>query len=392
LGNAGYGIRLDGADYNTLADNVVAHSADGGIIFFGGDGNTVTSNTITSNGTQPFLGGFGIAVSGSASGYQILSNYVATNRYEGISLSQMADSVVRDNVILSNGSTGIYLGSGLRNAVRANSIYGNGGLGIDLGGGGVTPNDPGDSDTGANGLQNYPVLTSLVNAPGSTTVGGTLNSTPNMTFTLEFFSSGACDPSGHGEGETFILSTTVKSDANGDVDLQITFPVAVPRDRFVTATATDPDGNTSEFSNCACADLAIAKTDSAERLLVGEVLTYTVTVTNGGPLNATEVAITDTLPVDVSLISISASLGTCHETGTVPTNTVICNVDTITVGTELTVTIAVTPMVGGIITNTASARGNEPDPDTANNGDTASTVIISRLYLPLVVRTPPGGR
>ena len=77
-------------------------------------------------------------------------------------------------------------------------------MGVDLslsypGGDGPTPNDPLDADTGPNNLQNYPVLTGAT----QTTVAGTLNSTPNTTFTLEFFSNTECDPSGYGEGETF---------------------------------------------------------------------------------------------------------------------------------------------------------------------------------------------
>ena len=74
--------------------------------------------------------------------------------------------------------------------------------------------------------------------------------TPGTDFQIEFFSSSACDASGHGEGESFIGQITEATDGNGNLAFMSTFPVAVPVGRFITATATDPAGNTSEFSLC----------------------------------------------------------------------------------------------------------------------------------------------
>src|SRR5205085_8042449 len=77
------------------------------------------------------------------------------------------------------------------NAILGNSIFGNARLGIDLvnaqGAWGVTPNDTGDADTGANNLQNFPVLQSATTGGGVVKVRGTLNSTPRKTFRIEFF-------------------------------------------------------------------------------------------------------------------------------------------------------------------------------------------------------------
>ena len=74
--------------------------------------------------------------------------------------------------------------------------------------------------------------------------------TANTQFTIEFFSNTACDPSSFGEGETFIGSTTVMTDGSGDVDFAASFGATVPVGKYITATATDPDNNTSEFSQC----------------------------------------------------------------------------------------------------------------------------------------------
>ena len=109
------------------------------------------------------------------------------------------------------------MGGATSNAIRRNSIYSNCQLGIDLAPAGTTLNDPLDADAGANTGQNFPVLTSTENQSGGTLVQGTLNSTPNTTFILEFFDNVIPDPSGYGEGETFIGDLTVTSDASARV-------------------------------------------------------------------------------------------------------------------------------------------------------------------------------
>lgn len=154
------------------------------------------------------------------------------------------------NVIAFNSGGGIVLSSGSRDASLANSIFSNGGLGIDLFGNGVTPDDPGDADSGPNEQQNYPLLTSATSDGAGTTIEGTLNSSPNQTFRLEFFLNQSCDPAGFGEGETFVGFTAVSTDAWGNASFTASFPTTDPGLRFVTATATDPNHNTSEFSRC----------------------------------------------------------------------------------------------------------------------------------------------
>ena len=99
-----------------------------------------------------------------------------------------------------------------------------------------------------NRFQNYPVLSS-VNIAEETQVTGTLDSMPQTTFRVEFFVNSLADPSGNGEGETLLGSMDVTTDGNGLADFTITFPIRVPPGHFITATATDPEGNTSEFSN-----------------------------------------------------------------------------------------------------------------------------------------------
>ena len=146
----------------------------------------------------------------------------------------------------------------INNPILSNTIFSNGNLGIDLAPnfgpptpGGITPNDPGDADIGPNNYQNFPVLTSASVNGTNTSVLGTLNSTANTTFRIEFFANSAADPSGNGEGQRFIGFANVTTDTSGNATLSATNLPAVDSGSFITATATDPNGNTSEFSNVA---------------------------------------------------------------------------------------------------------------------------------------------
>jgi len=134
----------------------------------------------------------------------------------------------------------------------AHRIFANGLLGIDLGDDGPTANDPGDGDIGHNNNQNYPVLGSAVSDGVSTTITGSLDSAPNAPFLISFYASSACDPSGFGEGETYLGFDTVVTDGAGIGPIATTLPVAVSPGWFVTAVASvsDPTGDSSEFSAC----------------------------------------------------------------------------------------------------------------------------------------------
>ena len=103
------------------------------------------------------------------------------------------------NIIAHNGTIGVNVVGGTGHAIVGNSIFANGELGINLGPFAVAVNDAGDGDAGENNGQNYPVLAA---APGG--VQGTFNSTPNGTFTIHYYGNTACDPSGNGEGQTFL--------------------------------------------------------------------------------------------------------------------------------------------------------------------------------------------
>ncbi len=132
--------------------------------------------------------------------------------------------------------------------IIGNSIFSNGGLGIDLSpdfeGDGPTANDPGDSDTGPNNLQNKPVISSAKKITSSkTTIEGKLNSKPNRTFEVQLYSN----PKGTDEGKKFLFSRTVSTDGSGNATFSFATTKRVALGQAITATVTGSDG-TSEFS------------------------------------------------------------------------------------------------------------------------------------------------
>jgi hypothetical protein len=119
-----------------------------------------------------------------------------------------------------------------------------------FGDGGFTPNDLGDADPGPNNNQNFPLIGAVDVGAGTTTVHGVLNSAASTQFTLDFYSNDACvgRPQDFLQGRTYLGSDTVTTDGSGNVSFASVLPVAIAAGEKVTATATDPDGNTSEFS------------------------------------------------------------------------------------------------------------------------------------------------
>jgi IPT/TIG domain/S-layer homology domain len=168
------------------------------------------------------------------------------------------------NVIAFNGGAGVLMIAVtinvFSNPIRGNAIYRNGAanganglstLGIDLSDDDLTPNDLDDADIGPNLKQNFPVLTSAVSGSGNTTIQGRLNSTPSTQFAIDFYSNDGCvgRPQDFLQGRTYLGTDTVTTNANGDVGIDTLLTgVVLAAGEKVTATATDPDGNTSEFS------------------------------------------------------------------------------------------------------------------------------------------------
>jgi len=122
------------------------------------------------------------------------------------------------------------------------------------------------------------------------------------------------------------------------------------------------------------ADLDITKADALDPVQVGQVLVYTLTVTNNGPDQAADVTVEDTLPADVNFTDARATQGSCFLT---PSGTVECNLSDVADGDSVTIEIELNPTRPGTIANTATVSTPTTDPDATNNAVSENTEVIA---------------
>jgi uncharacterized repeat protein (TIGR01451 family)/CSLREA domain-containing protein len=310
--NSGILMGSAGTTNNVIQNNYIGTNAAGtsalpnivGITVNSADANTIRGNVLSGNTTNPTVSA-GIVIGNGTNHVLVVGNKIGTNAggtaalpnsygiiiTDGLSAGSTSNTIgtlAEPNIIAFNTKAGVALTAPSSNAVRLNtiqynSIYSNGTLGIDLGDDGITPNDPLDGDIGLfNDLQNYPVLTSAQLGPGTITIIGTLNSQPLGIYKVQFFQSPVCDPSGAGEGQTFLGEGSVVTNASGIAAFNLSFPDAAGG--VITATATDALGNTSEFSACqtittpAAPQISISDAQVIEGNSGTATLTFIVTV------------------------------------------------------------------------------------------------------------------
>jgi len=99
-------------------------------------------------------------------------------------------------------------------------------------------------------MQNFPLITTTGFTASSTTVTGTFNSAANTTYELDFYADPPCSsrPQEFVQGKTYLGVIPVTTDGSGNATFNTAFPVGVDVGSRITATATDPAGNTSELS------------------------------------------------------------------------------------------------------------------------------------------------
>jgi len=328
-GNTGVGIDVQGVTVsgNKIYGNLVGTTAAGTAPLPNASGirlrNCTAANHVgTSGGGNVISGNTGNGVNINLSNGQFVQgNVIGTSRDgstaipNGLNGVQIAGNGTLigggvSNLIASNTQSGVLIKSGVGNTITGNDIHGNGGRGIDLGGNGFLPNDPLDADTGANDLQNFPDLTPLVPV-SATSIPGTVDSTPTTTFTVEVFSNAAC-PDGNGQGETSLGTATVTTDASGHASFSLPLTNPLAAGLFLTATATAPDGSTSEFSLCTAS--------------VGATVTTTTTPTTRPPHTTTTATATTTTSPGQPTTTVPG--GTITSTTVPPGGTGSCPSDT----------------------------------------------------------------
>ena len=252
--NLNEGVNLDGA-MGVLIGGVVTPAGTP-------PGNVISGNM--GHGIDLFANTTGTVIQGNIIGADPTGDEPLGNSLDGIAISGSNNFIGgigagEGNVISWNGTesgSGVEVGNGAftENTIRGNVIFSNARLGIDLRQpsdvtGGVSPNDPLDADTGANDLQNFPIIQSVTN--GATThITGKLDSTPSATFDLDFYANTVCSnfPREFLQGASFLGTSPVTTDASGHADIDVTLPVPTSAGARISATATDQSGNTSELS------------------------------------------------------------------------------------------------------------------------------------------------
>jgi uncharacterized repeat protein (TIGR01451 family) len=236
------------------------------------------------------------------------------------------------------------------------------------------------------------VLT-LAKSDGTTTaINGSLTSTPTTVFLIQFFSSPTPDSSGFGQGKTLISSTTVQTDDKGNATFSTSMAGGVSPGSVISATATSPSGNTSEFAADITAvgevNLVVSASAAPSPVLAGGQLTYTVDVANHGNIAAHAVNLSDQLPTTVTVLSSSITQGFfIPQMGA----KVAANLGIIPAGGSATMTIVVRPGASavGTITNSASATSQEPDSDTTDNSATVITTVLAAADLSVGLTASP---
>jgi hypothetical protein len=226
LGNGLRGVYVWGSPNNLIGGT----EAGAGNLISGNAWEGIYLGTYSANGSN--------LVQGNYIGTDVTGAQALGNGHDGVHINIDNNDTIGGeapgaaNTIAFNGGDGVLVDRGTGNALLGNAIFANGNLGIEL-------------LHGANHDQAPPVLTSVTSDGTSTTVSGTLTSTPNTIFTLEFFASDPTDPSGR---QQFLGSVVVTTDADGNASFTATLATAVAPGSFLTATATDPANNTSQFS------------------------------------------------------------------------------------------------------------------------------------------------
>src|SRR5215471_3269197 len=257
---------------------------------------------------------------------------------------------------------------------------------------GVTLNKPGGTAPGPNNLLNFPILEHAQIRGTNLEIDGFAQ--PGSK--IELFIA-APDPTGFGEGKTYLVTETEGS-AN-DLDnttgtygpvvnglVQSTAPVTTNRFKFLipfsslttpvgagdvlTSTATLGEPFTSEFSgNVAVvnetADLAVTKTVDNAMPLLGTPITFTLTVTNHGPAAATNVVLADVLPAGLNFVSATVSQGTL---ASLPPGPPLWQVGTLANGASAVLKLTVVTAAAEFLVNSTAVGTNDQfDPNLTNN-------------------------
>ncbi|WP_165064364.1 Calx-beta domain-containing protein [Paludisphaera rhizosphaerae] len=417
-GNAGSGIALlNNSTANLLIGNVVGLTADGrsilgnsshGVLVDASPSNIIggsdqdQANQISGNG------GCGILARAGSSGLIVQGNQIGTDASSTLALGNLsagvavATSDVQIGGTASGGNTIAYNGSGVTGAgvqligsvrkvtILSNRIYGNAGLGIDFGNG-PTPNHPPGLSAGPNDWINYPTLTTAFTDGVLTTAKGTLLGLPMSGYTIQFFWTSKPDRTGFGQGERLLGEASASTNQSGLATFAIPINQA-PDGGFITATATDQAGNTSEFAQTVLlsptTDLHVDLAATPALAPQGTAVTYIATVTNRGYFTADSVSLAMQLPGKATVVSTSATQGiVVMGSG----GQALVSIAALQPGASIVLTVIVQPLASfsGSLTASATATMAETDSHPGDESATATANLTAVVDVSLSLTSGP---
>jgi uncharacterized repeat protein (TIGR01451 family) len=359
--NGGNGVFVNDADTSTIggtatgAGNLISGDING--IEMGGangNGNVIEGNLIGTDvtGTKNIGNaneGIGIGTGGGAGGDNDViggavpgaANTIAFNLAQGLIITASNHDLISENSFFSNGTGGIVLSGGNNNAVA-------------------------------------PHLTGLSNSASGLDIQGNYHGLANATLRIEFFASPTFQLN---EGKTFLgAKDSVTTDASGNATFDFLVPPNVASNlvgQFFTATATDQNNDTSQFSTeslqfeAATADLAVKAAASPNPINVGDQVTFTFTITNSGPSSASGVNFTDVLPSGATFASASSTQGSATEAN----GTVSVPIGNINPNSSVVVTVKMTATAAGTLSDPGLVTESTVDPTPNDNSESASVTV-----------------
>ena len=238
---------------------------------------------------------------------------------------------------------------------------------------------------------NYNITVTNTGSPASNVV--VTDPLPSqVTLTAATTSQGTC---AYDSGTKTVTCNLGTINAGSPVNIQLTVKPRSEGTLNNTATVTTTDADSNPGNNSASVnglpaikfvDLSVSKSESADPIFAGENETYTIVVKNFNTyVNATGVALTDTLPASMTFVSATTSQGSLVTPPVGSTGTVTANLGTLAPGATATVTITAKSTSAGTVTNSATASSNESEFNPADNTGSSTITVKAAALLKVLL-------
>jgi uncharacterized repeat protein (TIGR01451 family) len=248
-------------------------------------------------------------------------------------------------------------------------------------------------------IQGSAIVPPFLTGATSTTITGHINGNPGSTYRVEYYATPNTGGASNKQGKTLLgFQSGLVADASGNVPLSFNPTGGVPAGEFITAMAIKDGAATSGFSSgilpsgtTTSADMGVGVGVAPNPVAAGSDLTFTITVTNGGPNAATQAAMATAVPIGTTFVSLVSPAGWAANTPAVGgTGPISASIASLTSGGQavftLIVRVAPTSAAGSTIalSSTVSTSANDPNPGNNSNGTSAtvsSTLVATRTSL-----------